>query len=220
MADDRSVHPLAAFGPLFEYERGGAPESALTLRTLCQPDALDRWTGYIAAALARLTEQSIEPRVAVSTASLGLFARLLSPPLGALALGVHLPAATLDDVWLLPVEQGSWPVGLSGPVGIPDVAATVTDVALPLADALTSRYGLSARILRGNIASAAFGAVTVITRARPDLGPSALATATALLDGPLEGAGSVDDGFVRSTCCLYYRIPGGGYCSDCVLAHR
>jgi len=25
---------------------------------------------------------------------------------------------------------------------------------------------------------------------------------------------------VRASCCLFYRIPGGGLCGDCVLAHR
>jgi ferric iron reductase protein FhuF len=24
-------------------------------------------------------------------------------------------------------------------------------------------------------------------------------------------------GFARTTCCLYYRVPGGGKCADCVL---
>jgi ferric iron reductase protein FhuF len=28
------------------------------------------------------------------------------------------------------------------------------------------------------------------------------------------------DRFVRASCCLFYRIPGGGLCGDCVLAHR
>ena len=24
-------------------------------------------------------------------------------------------------------------------------------------------------------------------------------------------------GFARRTCCLFYRVPGGGTCGDCVL---
>ncbi|MEU7551440.1 (2Fe-2S)-binding protein [Streptomyces sp. NPDC044571] len=23
--------------------------------------------------------------------------------------------------------------------------------------------------------------------------------------------------FVRRSCCLYYKVPGGGFCGDCVL---
>ena len=26
--------------------------------------------------------------------------------------------------------------------------------------------------------------------------------------------------FTRRTCCLYYRLPGGGLCGDCVLHQR
>jgi iron complex transport system ATP-binding protein len=26
-----------------------------------------------------------------------------------------------------------------------------------------------------------------------------------------------DAGYRRTSCCLYYRVPGGGLCGDCVL---
>jgi hypothetical protein len=45
---------------------------------------------------------------------------------------------------------------------------------------------------------------------------------TALADGVLAGSGVVTLtgdrlAFRRRSCCLYYRLPGGGYCGDCPL---
>ncbi|MGW5694872.1 (2Fe-2S)-binding protein, partial [Streptomyces asiaticus] len=37
---------------------------------------------------------------------------------------------------------------------------------------------------------------------------------------PLRDAGTLGTaplGYRRRTCCLYYRVPGGGLCGDCVL---
>ncbi|MGK5626949.1 (2Fe-2S)-binding protein [Streptomyces sp. URMC 123] len=52
------------------------------------------------------------------------------------------------------------------------------------------------------------------------------ALARALFTDPLlRGTGTVSasggrPGFVRRSCCLYYRVPGGGLCGDCVLRTR
>jgi iron complex transport system ATP-binding protein len=68
--------------------------------------------------------------------------------------------------------------------------------------------------------------VRVLGDARPDLHTAALALARGVLaHEPFAGLGSfVPDpdhpsglGFARRTCCLYYRVPGGGKCADCLL---
>jgi hypothetical protein len=40
--------------------------------------------------------------------------------------------------------------------------------------------------------------------------------ARGLLWGNVASTGKLDD-FRRRSCCLYYRIPGGGRCGDCAL---
>lgn len=101
------------------------------------------------------------------------------------------------------------------------------------------RAGSIARpMLRGNTVATVFGAGRMIDRhlgrsAPPEFtgpalpepvlpaarGPgwrSALITAAS---EPLAGAAEFDaaGGYRRRSCCLYYRVPGGGLCGDCVL---
>jgi hypothetical protein len=216
-ADDQ----LPALGPFFAVQRATGPGLWRPLRDLLDPAALDERVTSVRTALARLAGGDVEHRVAASTLSLGLFARLISPVLGSGALGVDLPRPSLDGTWWHPVDAGPWPLALTGPSVTPDPAAVLTDVVRPLADALAAQHSLSMQILWGNAASAVFGAVAMIRSTRPDLFPRVRGIAHTLLSGPLAGTGELRGRrFVRATCCLYYRIPGGGYCGDCVLAHR
>jgi hypothetical protein len=217
---------LAALGPFFAVQRTAGPVAGpdcgpwRRVRDLLDPGTLDERVAAVRTVLSRLAGTDVEQRVAASTMSLGLFARLLAPVLGAAVLGLRLPRPSFDQAWWQPVAGGPWPLAFTGPDEAPDPAAAFTDVVLPLAQALAAACSLSTRILRGNAASAVFGAVTMIGSARPDLATAARDTAGALLAGPLAGTGDLGESFVRSSCCLYYRIPGGGYCGDCVLAYR
>ena len=96
----------------------------------------------------------------------------------------------------------------------------MAEVVQPLSGAISGRYSLSELVVRGNAGSALFGAVSMIGLTRPDLVDRAQDLAVTLLEGPLAGTGRAAEGFVRSSCCLYYRVPGGGYCGDCVLAQH
>ena len=70
----------------------------------------------------------------------------------------------------------------------------------------------------------------MLARAVPARADAALGLANRLLARePLTGTGwfdhRPDDGgprpgwsFTRTSCCLFYRVPGGGLCGDCVLA--
>lgn len=216
---------LASLGPFFalaELDRvAGSDESDWRpLRTLTTSDVLDERVRHTHAVLTRMSGSAVDERVAASTMSLGLFARLISPSLGSAVIGVDLPAPSLDAYRWQPTDGGPWPLGIVGTPEPVDVGAVITVVIEPLADALADQYALSRQILLGNAASAVFGAVTMVGASRPDLLADARRVAEGVLAHELVGAGHVNGRFVRASCCLYYRIPGGGYCGDCVLAHR
>lgn len=219
MSDARpTTGELAALGPFFATEHATGSGPWRPVRDLLDEPVLAARVRHVRTALTRLAGVEVEPRVAASTTSLGLFARLVSPVVGAAVLHVPLPRPTLDDAWWQPVEQGPLPLALTGTaIATPDVGSMLTDVVAPLAEAVAEQHSLSRRVLAGNVASAVFGAIRTIGTARPELAPAARDLGVALLTGPLAGTGELRDGFVRSSCCLYYRIPGGGYCGDCLL---
>lgn len=160
--------------------------------------------------------EPVQHRVPASLASLGLFARLLSPTVGAAVLGTRAPA---DLHWRerptgpLPLAAGSWVE--------PDLPAVLSDVVQPLAERLRVEHSVSAKVLAGNAASAVFGAVRVVTSAHPGLADVALDVGRRALAHPwLRGTADLRPTFRRRSCCLYYRLPGAGTCGDCVLARR
>jgi FhuF 2Fe-2S C-terminal domain/Ferric iron reductase FhuF-like transporter len=137
-------------------------------------------------------------------------------------------------LWADPERLRGTDLGALGGPDDPRVAALVADVLArehiaPLVAGVRARASVSPRVLWGNAASALAGAVRVLGEARPDRHAAALALARGVLArAPFAGLGEfVADpahpsglGFARTTCCLYYRVPGGGTCSDCVLDIR
>ncbi|MYS14005.1 (2Fe-2S)-binding protein [Streptomyces sp. SID4982] len=171
-----------------------------------------------------------EPRVCASLAQQGLAARLWSAALGCAALYGRVPdlnprllrwdaAATApDDLWLTEVRP------------LPGDADTVAGNVLhahlqPLGEALTLRYGVAPGLLWGNAASALTGAARQLAgwaraNGRTDVADRATALTDALFQHPLlrdTGARS-GTAFRRRSCCLYYRVPGGGVCGDCCFS--
>ncbi len=126
-----------------------------------------------------------------------------------------------DDLWLAEVRP------------LPGDAASLAAVVLhghlePLSAALRTRHRVAPALLRGNAASALAAAAREITRrARPDAAARATpwpATSSPTLlayAGPSptpipalkHRTGTLP--FRRRSCCLYYRVPGGGVCGDC-----
>ncbi|WP_149823915.1 (2Fe-2S)-binding protein [Streptomyces tailanensis] len=168
-----------------------------------------------------------EPRVAASIAHLGFAARLWSIALGAAALYNRVPdldsrllrwdaaASAPDELWL--TEVRSLPADRIGEV--------VRDGHLvPLAAALRAQLPVSAHLLWGNAASALMGAVRQLdrwghTNGRTEVGSRARALAAELLAHP-DLSGTLDPvTYRRRSCCLYYRLPGGGLCGDCCFDH-
>ncbi|AVH60950.1 ferric iron reductase [Streptomyces dengpaensis] len=164
-----------------------------------------------------------EARIAVSVAQQGLAARLWSIALGAAALYGRVPdldpellcwdpdGSAPDDLWLTRVR--------ALPATAVDEVVRAGHLA-PLATVLHSRYHVSARLLWGNAGSALAGTVRQIDRwaranGRPEAGERARTLAAGLFAHP-DLSGALDAGTLRRrSCCLYYRLPGGGLCGDC-----
>ncbi len=74
-------------------------------------------------------------------------------------------------------------------------------------------------MLWGNVISAANGAVTVMSQTRPECEQPGRALIAALMatDQLAGAAAHIDGTFRRRNCCLFYLVPGAGYCGDCVL---
>ena len=216
---------MAEFGPFFVTERHAvgdepAPPWLRFSELIEQPAVLAARVDQVRLALAAgRAPGTVELKVAASVAQLGLVARLLSPALGSAVLGAPI-ASSAREIWWQPELGGAFPLSLtdeSGSAGdvLDGPVAALTEVVL-------ARFGVSAKVLRGNIASAVHAAAGIVGRARPELAGRARAVAAGLLDRPLlTGTFEVRHGqFVRRSCCLIYRISPGGraaICGDCVL---
>ncbi|MFD9792661.1 (2Fe-2S)-binding protein [Streptomyces sp. NPDC059070] len=171
-----------------------------------------------------------ERRAAASIAHLGLVARLWSVALGSAALHGELP--DLDPAAL------RWDGGRGAPDDlvldtertlpgtVAQLRASVQEAHLvPLAEAVRRDTPLPYGLLWGNAGSALAGAVRELhgwarRAGRPDVARRARALGAGLLAHPdLAGTGTLLPGpaFRRRSCCLYYRVPGGGLCGDCVF---
>lgn len=193
----------AEVNPFFEVESIGDEGGWLSLEEL--PAALDDRVIAVQDYLRGLTDGSVERRVAASIMSLGLYARLLSPTVGAIAVGGTLPQPLM---WRPGDGAGPLRLGSRGTPSEPRLQDLLTGVIDALVDEFATRFSVSETIGWGNVASALFGAARMCG-----------ADVSAALDTPpLAGTGSIGQGgFVRASCCLYYRV-GGGYCGDCILA--
>ncbi|MFC7904562.1 (2Fe-2S)-binding protein [Streptomyces griseoincarnatus] len=183
-----------------------------------QADPLTVRVRRVAAAL-----RTREARVAASVAHQGLAARLWSVALGCAALHDSVPDLAPDTVRWNPEGSAPDDLWLAEVRPLPADAATVAAVVLhghlePLSAALRARHRVAPALLRGNAASALAAAAREIARhARPEAAARAARLSGELLAHPLlAGAGGrTATGFRRRSCCLYYRVPGGGVCGDC-----
>ncbi|MEU6477427.1 (2Fe-2S)-binding protein [Streptomyces sp. NPDC047017] len=242
MEPDADLAALRRLGGFFVLRTGEPPPAPAPLPTLADayadPDGIPAPTGPAGPAdppdplsvrVRRVAAgiRAPEARVAASVAHLGLAARLWSAALGCAVLYGRVPGldpcllrwdpagSAPDDLWLTRVR--------TVPANADTLAATVLLGHLePLAAALRARYRLAPGLLRGNAASALAGAARQAERwardeGRPETGERARELAARLLGHPLlAGAGTLGPGgFRRRSCCLYYRVPGGGVCGDC-----
>jgi hypothetical protein len=218
---DAMFADVARVGPYFSVETsrdvaGHPPWRPFT--ELCGPALAEQ----VAGVLARLGTD--EARVAASLLFQGVAGRLWSPVLAAAA--GHGLAPDLDPAATYWRVASPGPVLLAAPgagrVGAD--AASVRRVVVerflcPLVEAVLAVTPVAEGLLWGNAASALAGALAVLARARPEVsGPAGRLVEELLARPPLRGTGTLGPlGFRRHSCCLYYRVPGGGLCGDCAL---
>jgi hypothetical protein len=168
-----------------------------------------------------------EPRVAASLLFQGYAARVWSPVLASLRDGI-VPDLDPAVLWLrcrpgAPVTLRLGAVGGWAGTSADLVATVVLDRLLdPMIHALRRLTPVAPGLLRGNAASALAGALQVLVGHDPSVPTSRAVAAQLLAAGPLAGTGVLSDrpghpAFRRRSCCLYYRVPGGGLCGDCAL---
>ncbi|MGD8150130.1 (2Fe-2S)-binding protein [Ornithinimicrobium sp. Y1694] len=196
-----------------------------------------------------LPVEEVDPKVAVSATQVGLASRLWSVTLASTVLHRWVPDLSSDNLVTSPVHRGTVALGVVDPTSgyaashLPDalarICAWVVEDSLALLDHTCARVGRTpARVLASNTASSLVGAARVLARQRPEAGAAAWELARALLalpqiatgggirepnslpagiGGPME---TRDEAFLRSGCCVFYRLPGHGLCPDCVIAER
>jgi hypothetical protein len=235
----------SAAGPFFAVEPWAARAGWRPVADLVDGSALAECVAAGATVLARASRSdaaALDRRAVASVVSLGLLARLVSPPLAAVGLAGVLPRWSIQSLWWQPTVGGPWPLATAATDGrdVGDVAdpgplrtavglmtsTVLEDVVAPVVRRVGEEFSLSDKVLWGNVASALGGATSRLVAAQP----ARREACAALLDGllghgalsgttwpqrPPAGPGGL---LRRRSCCLFYRIPSGGYCADCVLA--
>ncbi|MCD2185656.1 (2Fe-2S)-binding protein [Actinomycetospora soli] len=174
-------------------------------------------------------------RVAGSLLGLSVSARITGLVLGAAALHGVVPRLH-DRLHWRPWAGGPAPLWLDAPEAVDrqdDLAVSATaEIARTLRPVLTAigaQASVSDQVLWGNVASSVGGALRMILTDRPAAGARATEVARAVVGNPPladlgefrpEPGHPTGIGFARRTCCLFYQVPGGGTCADCVLADR
>jgi ferric iron reductase protein FhuF len=199
--------------PASEWQTG-KPAAALI-------DAVGGWLG------------ATERRVAASLVVLGYAARLVGPAVALLVRDGILVDVRPERVTFGYAPDRGFQLALPHPAGWAGPLAAlrrawgdvVVDAHLrPVIDAVQAEVPVAAGLLWGNVASGTAGALAALVRDRTAPAELCQALGRDLLDvGPLRDSGelSVHDGqlrFVRPSCCLFYRLEGGGMCGDCALA--
>jgi ferric iron reductase protein FhuF len=186
-------------------------------------DAVDAWLGHP------------ERRVAASLTVLGYAARLVGPTVALLLRdGIVLDADPARVHYAYAPGRGFTltmprPAGWAAPrAALPDGwGGTVVDGHLgPVIAAVRAVVPVAAGLLWGNVASGLTGALAALAADGTVPLAECHGIGLSLLGyGPLEGSGRLDVRagrlrFRRRSCCLFYRLDGGGTCGDCPLSPR
>ncbi len=215
-----TLQVLAGCGPYFAVGTGAVDEPGWRpVRALYEnPVVLAGLVGRVRTRLG-----AGQWRVAASILFQGHAARLWSVSLGALLRGGLLPELDPDALlWRdqdgsvrlrLDPSEGWRGADLGNVLGCSVIGEHLT----PLLTAVHRLGPLSARLLWGNAASALLGAARVLDDG--PVGPARGVDDRLLNHGPLRGTLEVqpEGGHRRRSCCLFYRVPGGGLCGDCAL---
>ncbi|NJC71145.1 ferric iron reductase [Planosporangium thailandense] len=214
--------------PLLGIDAARQPPAGTPAAELCA-NAGDAAAGLVDAVGAWLGIR--ERRVAASLVVLGYAARLVGPAVAVLLRDGILLDVRPAQVRYTFVPGGGFRLSLPQPAGWRGSAPVlhrrwqehVIDEHLrPLIASVRGVVPVAAGLLWGNVASGLTGALRALAGTVPaDL---CHRTGLTLLRHPaLAGSGrlALDAGqlaFTRRSCCLYYRIDGGGTCGDCPLS--
>ncbi|WP_436536456.1 (2Fe-2S)-binding protein [Actinoplanes sp. HUAS TT8] len=236
-----ALRVASRLGPYFAWEPWDGAPGWRPLSDLLDERVATERVEVARATLVRMSgldREAIGERAVASITFLGLASRLLSPLLAAAAEGGALPVPSIDRLWWRPVPGGPIPIAYADLAAQPGtdrpihaIAETLTASATiglvqPILDVFRTRFALSPQVLWGNVASALGGAAGMIADQRPEHAARAAWIVEAMLQRPpLRATADLirpDESrerwfLVRRNCCLYYRIPGGGTCGDCVL---
>ncbi|KPH20757.1 hypothetical protein AN948_05195 [Rhodococcus sp. ADH] len=231
---DSRLGDMSEFGEYFVLKIDDGPvwrplpellESATLRKLIAQ-------TRLTMAQMSKCDPTCVPAAAAASSLQISMVARLLSPAIGAtLAFGsTPSPSGTDLPRWQLKghsVEFSyqviDWHSGTSAHESAIRISDSILNgVITPINTGFLASSSMSHKVLRGNVASAANGAVTVLAMTRPDLEPAGRELVRELLNTPMlkEAGAFTDSGFRRHNCCLFYRVPGGGLCGDCILSPR
>jgi hypothetical protein len=234
---------VSRLGPFFAVTTGSAevPDAhwrpMLDLQT--DPAPLRDRIAHVRGVLGGPDGQDVDDRVAASITFQGLAALVVSAPFAAAVLHGVLPLLTPRALHWRATASGPWLLWCPAPaaVPVPDVAVAAAALAAalleehlePLVTAVRAQVPVAESVLWGNAASAVASAKRLVVAQRPEAVERAAAVAQRLLAaGRFAGTGEllppVDPdrlwSFRRRSCCLYYRVPGGGLCADCILQAR
>jgi len=166
--------------------------------------------------------RTTEPRVAASLFFLSYTARLLCPTVAAHVLGGPTPDIRPGNLWWHYDPVDGLRVRLAEPITGPDVAESLE----PVVEAIREVAPVARGLLWGNAASSMVGALRTIARTGTASAEECVELGERLFTRPpLLGAGDFiqfpgEVAFRRRSCCLYYRLDGGGTCGDCPLPPR
>jgi hypothetical protein len=215
---------VAGLGPYFTISSGPAAPGERPLADLrSDPRPLRDRVAHVRRALGS------DDRVAASLTFQGLAAQLVSAPYAAAVLHGVVPELTPTVLHRRRADDGGWVLrsSASAVVDLAGLAPLLDALLAPLVAALRAEVPVSERLLWGNAASAVAAAKRLLVVQRPATADRAAQVAQDLLaSGSFAGAGELHPPrgpdrvwtFRRRSCCLYYRVPGGGLCDDCVLA--
>jgi len=173
-----------------------------------------------------------ERRVAASMVVLGYAARLLGPGIAVLLREQILLDLRPRQVWYSYRPEQGFRLAVAQPAGwraAPQVLRErwchdVIDAHLrPVIANVQRVVPVAAGLLWGNVASGLAGALRALADDGSVPAGECHTTGVALLaHGPLHGTGELVLAagrlrFTRRSCCLYYRLDGGGTCGDCPL---
>jgi hypothetical protein len=175
-------------------------------------------------------------RPAASVLHLGACAAICAPLLATAAIHAVVPRMSPAQLQFGYPGVGSLQLALTtvpaGDAGLlPELAGHLIDVALrrllgPFTAALTTAVPLPETTLAGNVFSALAAAARLVVPQPAGSRARALVDLIARRHPPLHHAGVLHwrdpeaaGYFSRRNCCLFYQVPGGGTCGDCILAH-